>query len=229
MMRVWIGFGHHDRASGKSLAALCLVAEGFPDSCASVSTETLAARAKLLAVTAAHHHDGMLSRCHHLLTVCDRAPSSAAIASRDGQSSITARKDCMSRSIVRNVLSRNPYENTKIGLADTRQNVLSFPAMGHNISEADFLKAVTGRIKAAREDKGLSQTEMALILGIKQGTYHKYECRTIMPAHLMLKFCFHVGATPNDIHYGSLAASVERRAKLTKMRGSARGQRRRVV
>jgi len=89
--------------------------------------------------------------------------------------------------------------------------------MGHEIKEEEFL----ARIKAAREAKGLSQTEMAAILGVPQGTYHKYECRTLMPHKLLAKFCFHVGVTVNDIYYGTAAAGVALRAAKTKKRSAA--------
>jgi len=41
----------------------------------------------------AHHSAGTLSRCHHLDTADDLAPISAAIPSREGQSSIRARNE----------------------------------------------------------------------------------------------------------------------------------------
>ena len=52
----------------------------------------------------------------------------------------------------------------------------------------DFKLAFCRRIKHAREDRGLSQTEMAVALGIKKDRYVKYENRSPMPAMFIERF-----------------------------------------
>lgn len=202
------------------------VARGVPTNDTSMSSVTPASRASGAEIIRLHHIGGMLSRCHHLDTVCVRAPSSAAIASQVGHNEITSRKDFMPRSIVHNVYSRNPYTSSESRDCNSGQVVLRLPPMGHDISEDDFKEAVFARIKKAREDKGWSQMQMALILQIEHGTYHKYECRTIMPLFLMMQFCFHTGVTVDDITYGPTKSVVRARAKITKARGRLRARKR---
>jgi DNA-binding XRE family transcriptional regulator len=145
------------------------------------------------AKSAAHHADGTLSRCHHLLTDAGSAPMSTASASRVGHNSMTARNDLMSRSMRRNVSNHNPHHSTDPGLAYGGQNVLSFPTMATE-TEDEFTQNFLARIRAAREFKGFSQAQMATLLGIGLGTYNKYETRTVMPHFLLKRFCAHTGA-----------------------------------
>ena len=58
-----------------------------------VSALTLALIAVSVARIGAHHSAGTLSRCHHFDTADDLAPISAAIPSREDQSSIRARNE----------------------------------------------------------------------------------------------------------------------------------------
>src|SRR5437870_5548881 len=71
------------------------------------SADKPAALARSVAKTRVHHSEGMLSLCHHLETALARAPISEAIASREAQSSMTARNEfesAMPESIGRTVL-----------------------------------------------------------------------------------------------------------------------------
>src|SRR5262249_4510733 len=80
------------------------------------STVKPTSRARSLLIMADHQREGIESRCHHLETEAGRAPTSDAIASRVGQSSMTARKESMPARLRRNVLSRKPHAITKAGL-----------------------------------------------------------------------------------------------------------------
>src|ERR1700761_4775427 len=68
-------------------------------------------KAVWVANIADHHSAGTLSSCHHLETVEAPAPMSDAMASREGQSSITALKEdksAIADLIGRSVLGRKP-------------------------------------------------------------------------------------------------------------------------
>jgi ribosome-binding protein aMBF1 (putative translation factor) len=58
----------------------------------------------------------------------------------------------------------------------------------------DFLK----RVRQARETTGWNQREMAEALGIPLKNYESYETRTLMPHHLIARFCL---LTHISIHY----------------------------
>src|SRR5215469_6037053 len=134
----------------------------------STSAVTPERRASELDVTEDHQSAGIESLCHHLDTDAGLAPTSAAIASRVGQSSIIARKDCngtmnaphdsRGRSIVQDVLSSNPDRPVKStapppkeGLATSGHNVLLFPPMGTEDSDIEFKAAFLARVKETRE------------------------------------------------------------------------------
>lgn len=52
-----------------------------------------------------------------------------------------------------------------------------------------FHKAFTDRTKQARIACGLTQAEIATILGITQDTYKQYEMRTMLPHRYVPAFC----------------------------------------
>lgn len=74
----------------------------------------------------------------------------------------------------------------------------------------DFL----GRVKAARKamtdpdtGKRLSQAKMAAILGLEQDHYKQFESRSMMPLHLLVKFCKHTDQHPWFMLTGQSASS----------------------
>lgn len=52
-----------------------------------------------------------------------------------------------------------------------------------------YRKAFVQRVRASRIQADKSPLEMAQLLGIPKDTYHRYETRTLLPHHLILKFC----------------------------------------
>ena len=132
----------------------------------------------------AHHSEGMASRCHHLLTELGLAPTSAAMASREGQSSITERNEFMTPSLGQSVLK----SKANLSLDAKGRNVLQ-SGMGSRPPSAVFKEAFTDRVKAAREATGRTQQQMADALGIAQDRYKQYEGRTLMPHELIPLFC----------------------------------------
>ena len=57
-------------------------------------------------------------------------------------------------------------------------------------SKEEHRKAFVRRVREAREGVGLTQTDMASLLGVSQPTYAKYETRnTMVPLYLIKRFC----------------------------------------
>lgn len=55
------------------------------------------------------------------------------------------------------------------------------------------------RIQEARKQADLTQDEIAEKLGMKQWKYAKYETRSLMPHHLLARFCEITGANLKDL------------------------------
>jgi len=164
-----------------------------------------------------HQRDGMLSRLRHLCTDASSAPTDAAIAAALGQSPITSRNEVIDLSMRRNVYSDKPSRNTReeqsSPLDQGGQNVLPFAPMGQEITQEDFVADLTARVKKAREKANFTQAQMAKLLDMEIGTYHKYECRTPMPHVVMIKFCHHTGVLIQELFYGKSHAAITVRAE----------------
>jgi DNA-binding XRE family transcriptional regulator len=52
-----------------------------------------------------------------------------------------------------------------------------------------FAAEFIARTKHARESAGMTQTDMATLLGIKQGVYKQYEVRSPLPHRFVAAFC----------------------------------------
>lgn len=159
-----------------------------------------------VASTAAHHSAGMPSRCHHLETAEALAPISAAIASRDGHSSMIDRNDV---SAMQTAIRQLVLKSKDILSADPRS------ALGHTVrmnadakSPTEFERQWIARTKFAREKSGKSQDEIAENLGIPQPTYGKYETRTVMPHRYVMAFCALCDVTPAWMYTAAVEIKV---------------------
>lgn len=185
-----IQFPLHARASMISRAA----------SAVKISAVTPADAARSVERTADHHSAGMLSRCHHLDTVEAPAPISADMASREAQSSMTFLKDDKSRMsscIGQSVLKRKD----KMAL-DQKRRLGHSVHMSENDSEAHFKQQFTGRVKDARIALGWKQWQMADALDMPQDKYKQYEGRSLLPHHLIGRFCLITHIDPNWLMTG---------------------------
>jgi len=172
-----LNFNVHARTSTASRAA----------SFVSNSALTPTPDATPVAKTATHHSEGMLSRCHHLLTADAPAPISAAIASREGQSSIIDLKlvkSVMERTLGHLVLKRkaNLSLDAKLSLGHTVH-------MAESETEAQYKQQFMARVAEARIARGLKQWQLAEALGMAQDKYKQYEGRSLLPHHLIGRFC----------------------------------------
>lgn len=61
--------------------------------------------------------------------------------------------------------------------------------MGRGTSPTRFKTEFCRRVKAAREFRGLSQSEAANELGVSTNTYSTYERRTLIPHYLLPQAC----------------------------------------
>lgn len=170
-------FSHHARASAGSRAANSV----------SVSAVSNAARARSVANTDAHHSEGILLRWRHLGIIQTPAPMSAAMAACEGQMSMTSLND---------VICDMP---SKLGQPVLKSKaILSLDcgrSLGHNVrmaeqeTESQFKQDFTRRVKAARAALGWKQWQMAEALGMPQDKYKQYEGRSLLPHHLIGRFC----------------------------------------
>ena len=172
-----IRFPHHARTSETSRAAKAV--------------KTPAVTRSLLAMPVArivdHHSAGITLRCHHFETVDARAPISEAIASREGHSSITSRKDdnsLMSSNLGQLVL------NCKANLSlDGNLSLGQTVRMSESDLETQYKQEFTARIKASRVATGMKQWQVAEALGVPQDHYKHWELTRLMPHHLIGRFC----------------------------------------
>lgn len=170
---------HHTRASATSRAA----------SRVKSSAVTPAETARPVASSSDQYSGGMLSRCHHLEICVAVVPgSSEAMASREfPQSSMTSRNDAKSvipPSLGQMVLNCKDFVSFDCGLP-----------LGHTVrmveneTEAQFKQEFTKRVKAARAALGWKQWQMADALDMPQDKYKQYEGRSLLPHHLIGRFC----------------------------------------
>jgi transcriptional regulator with XRE-family HTH domain len=61
--------------------------------------------------------------------------------------------------------------------------------MADSETETQYKQAFIKRVKAAREATGMKQWQVAEALGMPQDKYKQYETRTLLPHHLIARFC----------------------------------------
>lgn len=76
----------------------------------------------------------------------------------------------------------------------------------------DFKEAFIRRTAEARERRGLTQEEMATLLGLSQGTYKQYETRSLLPHRLIVPFCIATGVELAWLFTGKSETNVAWRA-----------------
>jgi DNA-binding transcriptional regulator YiaG len=154
--------------------------------------------------TDAHHSAGMLSLCHHFDTAADLAPISAAIASRDGQSSMIDRKEGVSvipPAIRQSVLNCKDILSADLAVSFGQTVLMAATSK----SASDFKNLWIARTKAAREKSGKSQDVIAAEIGVPQPTYAKYETRTMLPHQYVMAFCALCDITPAWMYTAAVA------------------------
>ena len=140
-----------------------------------------------------HRSGGIQSRCHHLVTIPADAPISKAKAVRapcasfGPQSSITSRNELSFA--MPNVLGQSVLKRKRFLSLDAQRSLGHNVRMGEGETETQFKQAFTKRIKEARVARGWKQWQMAEALNMPQDKYKQYEGRTLLPHHLIGRFC----------------------------------------
>jgi len=153
------------------------------------SAVTPAERARSVSISAAHHSAGMLSRCHHFDTWVGVAPgNSDARAIRSApQSSITVLKEV--KSAMPDLLGHLVLKRKVIPSLDCGHGLGHTVRMADSDTEAQFKQEFTKRVKEARIARGWKQWQAGEALGIPQDQYKQYEGRSLMPHHMIGRFC----------------------------------------
>ena len=139
------------------------------------------------------YSDGIQSRCHHFVTMPAEAPISDAIARRAPCASFGPQSSMIDRNEVKSVMPR------VIGLIVLKckaiQSLDCEMPLGHNVrmaeveTESQFKQGFMRRVKEARISRALKQWEIADALGMAQDKYKQYETRSLLPHHLIGRFC----------------------------------------
>lgn len=81
--------------------------------------------------------------------------------------------------------------------------------------EDRFIEAFQERLQQARKDRGLSQEQLAMLLGLKKSTYKKYETRagSGFPLYLLPALCVHLA---RPLEYWVYGDATTRRIRLIK-------------
>lgn len=147
----------------------------------------LASAARPVASTAAHHSAGILLRWPHLVTAVTGAPTSAAMASRDGHRSIMDRNEVKS--------DITPFIGQSVL---NRKDILALDAdlcLGHTVrmteseTETEYKQQFIQRVAQSRIARGMKQWQIAEAMGIPQDKYKQYESRSLLPHHMIGRFC----------------------------------------
>lgn len=168
---------HHARTSAGSRAA----------NRASSSAVTPFETAFSVLRTEAHHSAGTLSRCHHFETAEERAPKSDAIASRESHNSITDRN--VVGSVITELIGQSVLKRKANLSLDGGKCLGHTVHMVENDSEAQYKQEFMQRVAEARISRGYKQWQIAELLGMAQDKYKQYEKRSLLPHHLIGRFC----------------------------------------
>ncbi len=174
--------------------------------------------------TRGHHFDGMLSRLNHLITAQFPASTSAAIASREGHSSITDRNDVRGESeSVMNKEMGQYVPNCKAVLShDLELSVghsVQMREQDEKIAESAWREAFVARLRQIQGNR--TQEQMSKILGISRDSWNKCVNRGDQPSIRILPILAALGEmTLAELIDGPEAAGVKKTLK-TKTKAAA--------
>jgi hypothetical protein len=168
---------YHARASAGSRAANVISFSAFKP----------AADARSVAKTEDHHSAGILFLCPHFVTRGTVVPTSDAIASREGQSSIIARNDVIC--VMPPLIGQSVLKGKAILSLDGKLSLGHTVRMAETDAEAQYKIELRARVKESRVAAKLKQWQIAEALGMTQDKYKQYETRSLLPHHLIGRFC----------------------------------------
>lgn len=95
-----------------------------------------------------------------------------------------------------------------------RRTIVQVGRPKDTVSPATYNTQFINRVRAARALYTNEPKEMARALGVREDTYYRYEKRTMLPHHLMPRFCEITGVTIDWLINGP--RKVEARQSLDK-------------
>lgn len=154
---------------------------------------TPADRALSVANTDDQYSAGIPSRCHHFVTMPAETPISVAMAKRAPCASLGPQSSIIDWNEVRSVMTYvlGPF----VLKCKPKASLDCGRPLGHNVrmaeyeTEAQYKQRFIERVAASRIATGLKQWQIAEALGIPQDKYKQYEKRSLMPHHMIGRFC----------------------------------------
>lgn len=145
-----------------------------------------------VASTRNHQSEGILLRCHHFRTLDDPPQSiSDAMASREGQRSMTARNEAMSESVSMPGLLGPTVPICKAILSHDLQisvgHSVQMAEPAENAAESEWREQFRERVRQAQGER--TAEDMAELLGTSRSAYSKYVGGrgSVMPTRLLPK------------------------------------------
>jgi hypothetical protein len=110
------------------------------------------------------------------------------------------------RELIMDDKSMQAWTNLQLTLPEPIRKIRVVGRPNEPSSPAAYRAAFFKRVRTARELYSDSPQDMAKVLGIPAGTYTRYETRTMLPHHLVPRFCQITGVTPEWLFFGPTAA-----------------------
>jgi hypothetical protein len=110
------------------------------------------------------------------------------------------------RELIMDDKSMQPWTNLQLTLPEPGRTIRVVGRPKEKLSPAAYREAFYRRIRTAREFYTEEPGIMAEALGVPPGTYTRYETRTMMPHHLIPRFCQLTGVTTDWLFFGPTAA-----------------------
>lgn len=110
------------------------------------------------------------------------------------------------RELIMDDKSMQAWTNLQLTLPEPPRKIRVVGRPNEPSSPAAYRAAFFKRVRTARELYSDSPQDMARALGVPYGTYTRYETRTMLPHHLIPRFCQITGITAEWLFYGPTAA-----------------------
>lgn len=102
--------------------------------------------------------------------------------------------------------SMQAWTNLQLTLPEPPRTIRVVGRPPDKLTPASYRATFYKRVKTARELYTDDYKAMARALGIAEGTYYRYETRTMLPHHLIPLFCQITGVTADWLFKGPSAA-----------------------
>jgi hypothetical protein len=110
------------------------------------------------------------------------------------------------RELIMDDKSMQEWTSLQLTLPELPRTIRVVGRPNESSSPAAYRAAFFKRVRTAREFYSDSPQEMAKALGIPYGTYVRYETRTMLPHHLIPRFCQITGVSADWLFHGPSAA-----------------------